>query len=725
MKSSQPAAMWKGKTILQTNGLEIRRDEYGVPHIQGEDLEKLYLGLGHCHALDRGMQMLLLRILGSGRLSEFLDPSDSALATDAFFRRLNLSRAASEEAEKLSPEVKPQAEAYVRGINTVLSKKLPWELRLLGYRHGPWRLEDSILLSRMIGYIALSQSQAEVERLLVEMVQAGVDRTRLEELFPGILGGLDEELLRETKLTHRLLPESLRWWGATPRLMASNNWAVSGKKTASGMPILANDPHLEAALPNVWYESVLQSDDRFAISVTIPGLPGIVIGRTPDLAWGVTYTFADTVDSWIEHCREGTYLREGEWIPFRKRTETIRRKGKQPVQLTFHENHHGVLDGDPHQEGFYLATSWSPAASGSRSICAMSRMWGAKDVQEGMELLGQLETSWNWVLADCHGNIGYQMSGLVPRRREGITGFVPLPGWKKENDWNGFHEPRELPRSFNPECGYFATANDDLNRYGKVHPINMPMGPYRAQRIRQLLDKASDLKVQNMFRLQHDFYSLQAERFMAILRPLLPETPQGNILKTWDCSYPADSEGAYLFEQVYRELIRTVFGVGECEVVDFLLDQTGIFTGFFHNFDRILLSKTSAWFRGEDRQSLYRGAVIRALNIPARPWKEHRELILKNLLLGGRLPRIFGFDRGPIPIPGGRATPYQGVVYRSAGRELNFLPSFRTVTDFGSEASYTSMAGGPSDRRFSKWYCSDLKRWWRGEYKKLTPRFPL
>ena len=140
-----------------------------------------------------------------------------------------------------------------------MAKKPPWELKLLGYTPEPWKAEDIITLSRMVGYLTLSQSQAEIERLLMEMIQAGVSHEHLEELFPGHLGGLDMDLLKKVSLQERIVPLDVLWQTAAPRMMASNNWVISGAKTASGKPILSNDPHLEVnRLPNIWCEIVLK-----------------------------------------------------------------------------------------------------------------------------------------------------------------------------------------------------------------------------------------------------------------------------------------------------------------------------------------------------------------------------------------------------------------------------------------------------------------------------------
>ena len=172
------------------------------------------------------------------------------------------------------------------------------------------------------------------------MVQAGVERARLDELFPGILEGLDEELLRKVRLRETVVPASVKWNPALARMMASNNWVISGKRSASGKPMLANDPHLGAnRLPNVWYEAVFISSERYGLGATMPGLPGLLIGRTNDVAWGSTYPFMDALDSWVEHCKDGKFRREtakgDQWIPFRQRRETILRRKRRPILRRF------------------------------------------------------------------------------------------------------------------------------------------------------------------------------------------------------------------------------------------------------------------------------------------------------------------------------------------------------------------------------------------------------
>lgn len=703
---------------------KLTRDEHGIFHIAAaEEIDRAW-GLGYAHATDRALQLLFMRLLGRGELSKYLDSSDASLEIDTFFRRMNWAGGADEVAE-LTERARAVCSAYAEGINAGLAGKVPWELKFAGYKKlEPWTTEDGFLLARMTSYLTLAQSQGEMERLLVQMVQAGVRRPLLDELFPGQLDGLDEGLLRQVTVVERIVPESVKWATGGARMMASNNWVIGPERSESGKAMLANDPHLEVnRLPAVWYEAVIEGGDRWAIAATMPGIPGLVTARTPDLAWGPTYAFMDAIDSWVEHCKDGQFRRGEHWESFDLRHETIERKGKPPVVVTFYENMHGVLEGDPSsvQEQHLLCTRWAGSSMGARSFNAMIQMWDATDVESGMAVIRELEGAFSWVLADSDGNIGFQMSGLMPARKEAWLGFVPMPGWIEDNDWRGVMPSADLPRCLNPEAGFFATANQDLNAYGVARPITVHQGPYRADRIAELIRDKKKLSREDMAAIQLDMRSAQAPRFMDILRPLLPDTHQGKLLAEWDYGYELSSRGAFLFERVYQEILQSVFGphLGEA-VLSFLWDGTGMFADFFINFDRVLLSEESSWFV-KDRATLYREAADRALQVEPRPWGQDRQLVLSHILFGGKLPGWMGFDRGPIQLAGGRATPHQGQLYRSGDRATSFAPSIRFLTDFAEDAAHTRLIGGVSDRRFSKLYCNELGAWLAGTYKKLQP----
>ena len=723
--------------------IAIERDEHGIPHIHAEHESDLYRGLGFCHAMDRGMPIALMRIAALGRMSELLDSNEEMLGIDQFFRRMNWIAGTESEAQKLTPQSFENCLAYCSGINERLRVSPPAEFKLLGIKLEEWKLEHTFMLSRLVGYLTMVQGQADIERLFVEMSKAGTPRELLEELFPGLLEGYDESLVKKIELHEQVVPDGIRWNSPIPRMMASNNWVVSGSRTESGKPILCNDPHLEInRLPNVWYEVVMNlkqaSGSRYIMGATMPGIPGVLLGRTNDISWGVTYTFMDAVDSWIEKCKDGKFLRveDGKeiWKPFHVRTETILRKKKLPVTVSYYENDHGLLDGHPNEsaETLRLTTKWCSSGTGAPSLESMFGMLHAKNVETGMNSIGKLELSFNWVLCDQAGNIGYQMSGLAPKRRKGISGFVPLPGWDPANDWQGIHSHDELPRIMNPEEGFIVTANQDLNhltpKNSTAWPINMPMGPERAQRITKLLSEKRKLSIEDCKKMHYDVYSIHAETFMKVIKPILIQSSHSyaRVLLDWDFRYDVDSKGAALFEVFHRTLLSKVFGfrgMGE-DVADHLYEHTGIFMDFHTNFDRIVLAEESRWFGNKTRTEIFTTVLMRAFEKwDGKAWGAGQQLILKNMLLGGKLPRFLGVDRGPITLPGGRATISQGQIYMNGDRQTSFAPSIRFITDLSDDAMHTNLIGGPSDRFWSKLYANDVDNWVKGKYKIL--RAPL
>lgn len=404
--------------------------------------------------------------------------------------------------------------------------------------------------------------------------------------------------------------------------MASNNWVIGRAKTASGKPILAGDVHLEVnRLPNVFCEQILQAGGRYFVGVTVPGVPGLAMGRTQDVAWSPTYAFIDAEDSWIERCREGNYLVSDEpeeaWSPILHRDQVILRRGKRPYKMPLYYTRRGLLDGVPDDDSYRLATSWAVSCSGAQTLNNSVRLWEAESVTEASSYLSRFESAWNWVLADRHGEIAYQMSGMAPKRRPVASGLLPLPGWKLTNDWDGMLSSSSLPRCVNPGKGYVVTANNDLNHFGHAGPINASMGLYHADRISELLDQHDRWTIEKIKQMQFDVRSTQAAGLMQILRPLLPDTSQGRILRDWNCCYELTSQGAYLFEVAYKTILLAVFGDGGLgtQAGAFLHGETGIFADFYANFDRVLMNQHSTWLSGERREDLYGRVVENALQI--------------------------------------------------------------------------------------------------------------
>lgn len=724
--------MAKRKTISiatpKPEGLSIYRDKSGVPHIEADDFKGAMWGDGYCHAMDRGTQLLMMRILGQGRVCELLSDNEESFAIDCFFRRANWHNNIDSQIAEMDSKSRNLAQSYCDGVNAGFTAKRLYALKLLGYQPEPWTIADSILISRMAGYLTLAQSQTEVERFFIELVQAGVPTEKLAELFPFDPKTLDRELIESVQLQERIVPNEVIWNKALPRMMASNNWVISGERTQSGKPIMANDPHLEVnRLPNVWYEKSIKWADRYVMGMGMPGLPGVIIGRSEALAWGATYTFMDTVDSWIEQCQDGQYQKDSEWHDFDVRKETIKRKKHDDEVLTFYQNDHGVLEGDPNKQGRYLATRWSPAESGAKSLMASMKMATTDTTKQAMQNLGMIESAWNWVISDTEGNIAYQMSGMMPERRANWNGFTPAPGWDSSYDWQGLVPLEELPACYNPKEGYVVTANQDLNHFGKASPINMPMGDYRAKRIEEVLASKHDHTVESTKALQLDVYSNQAKPFLDIVLPLLKQSNHHSdaaiILEKWDLKYDLESKGAPLFELFYACLREEVFGesgLGE-EVIRHLSSQSGVFIDFYQDYDRAILNPDSRWHETKTRDQAFLDAFEKAQQqYQGARWKDVNRLVFVNQLFQGKLPAFLGFDSDPIPLAGGRATPNQGQIYRSNGRQTSFAPSIRMIADLADETLHTCLAGGPSDNRYSRWYKSELKSWMQGKYKAVN-----
>lgn len=705
--------------------VEFKRNEHGVPVIKAGTIPDLYYGLGWIHAYDRPVALELSRLVAKGCAAEHLDPG--LLDVDITMRRYNLWGDSKKQAGKLAPQTMELVEAYCAGVNNRYSRvRHPFEFKLIGYNPQPWVPADCILMTKLIGIIDLTETQGWMQKLIIQMIRHGVSERQLKELFPYITEELTADyldLIRKIKLAGPIVPETLKW-ASLPRLQCSNNWVVSGKKSATGKPLLANDIHLDTArLPNIWQEVIMHSGDFYYIGATVPGIPSPAVGRTADLAWAVTYGYMDVIDYFIEDVAAGLYLKGNRRLPFQVREEVIKVKKGKPVTVRFYENEHGVLEQEPTEDGFYLCLAWSAGRnSGAETLDRFRQAVFSKTVKAAMPAMAGLDfASFSWAAADREGNIGYQMSGRCPVRAKGKSGLLPLPGWDEKNDWRGFYDRSMNPSLYNPGTNFVVTANHDLNRHAGVNMISLSMADYRAQRITEMLDGRSDHSVESMQAMHYDLYSKQAELFMEKIRPLLPDNEEGRLLRQWDLKYHSASRAATLFENIYRELSRTVFGtlgLGPA-VFDYLVNETILFHDFYGNFDRIMLSDESAWFGGRTGRQVLEDALEKGLAQPAGPYGRNRKIIMKNLLFGGRLPKFLGFDYGPVELIGSRATIPQGQIFKSFGRLATFSPGYKFITDFCEESIHSSLAGGPSDRRFSPWYTSGMAGWISGKYNHL------
>ncbi len=706
-------------------------------HAEASDDLGLAAAWGFAHAHDRALQLLVTRIVGQGRLCELLDDSPASLEIDLFMRRNLFAAASAGESASLSGRAKALAEAYAAGVNERLSRGRPWELRLLRVPPEPWTPSDTLLTLRLMTFVGLAQAQGDAEVAILQALRAGVDRDKLARLFRPHLDGLDDALLGEIR-SLRHVPALVPALPPLPVLRASNNVAVAGRRSASGAALYASDPHLEVnRLPAIWYEVVgTLPDGDFRTGVTVPGVPGLVMGRTRAIAAGFTYGFADTVDLVIEEVRGGRFRRGDDWLPLRERRETLRRKKGSPCEVVVFETDAGVLETPDEasrvEDGLFIARAWTGRREGgAATLEAILDLWAAPDVDRGAEAAARVALSASWLLSGRDGRIAAQQSGLLPKRRRDPD-LLPLRGWEPGDLWDGTLPPSALANVPGSPEGVLVTANDGGHGAWKPVGITLCMGSDRSDRLRELADAkgaaGGSLSVADLGSMQSDLVSGQARRLLAALDPYLPDLPAVRELRAWDRRYDASSRGAVLFERLYSALCEELFGAGLLgpEAWRALRDTTLVHAFFFRLFDDLLAREEGKeWFGADGKAAFVSRVARRALEgvdpFALAPWGAARRVSLRHLLFGRKLPPVLGFDRGPFEVVGGRATVAQGQLLSLAGRESAFCPSWRFVTDLATDVSETALAGGPSDRRFSRWYATDLSRWRAFERKALRP----
>lgn len=759
--------------------LSAARDEDGVPHITASSWRDALYGLGYMHGLDRPTQLLFARAIASGRSAELIRDRGELIETDRFFRQAGLFLSIEREARALDPVVLGDVTAYCDGVNDGVrdaGRSLP--MWATGFRPSPWDEQSVLLIGNLLSYGGLAVGQQQNERLILELIQAGIDDDLLRELFSPHLDNADFNLLRQVKISSQLSDEALELITDLPRLAGSNAWAVSPSRSATGTALLASDPHLEInRLPAIWYEAVLRWGDQYVLGATLPGCPLFAVARTERLAWGVTYMKGDTSDYFIEDCRPGgttgwQFRRGDSWHDFQLREETILHKGGAAETLRIYSNPEGTLDVDPESTGpgLYLSTAWTGNDPGTgRSMATWVQVIDSPNVAAAMDLVRECaQPTLCWVLADREGHIGLQGCGWFPKRREGNEGLLPVPAWDERNHWQGRLPTTLLPRIYDPPAGFLATANENINAPGGPKLVTLPLPAHRKRRIVERLSQLPKATVTDMQLLQYDVVSVQAHRLLEIFLPALDgassknETAQPSsspspwkgeglgegdevpndsnsapflaTLKTrlanWDCSYHAGSLEATLFARFYRNVLLEIFGqapnrnggggIGWRRML-YLSSRAGFSTMVLTVIDRLLERDTSLWWRGRDKRELIRGAAARLAGEPDLPWGEMNAFHFANRFFPGeRVGRVLGFHSRKMPMPGCYATPFQGHLLTTAKRETSFAPSYHFVTDLGADEAWTNLPGGASESRFSPFYKNDIIRWQSGIYKRLS-----
>ena len=506
--------------------VEIIRDRWGVPHIYAQDDRDLFFSQGFVHAQDRLFQMDTFRRVGAGRISELIGPS--GLATDRFARYFGWKKAAEIQVANVDGGTRELLAAYCAGINAYIEQgKLPVEFSLLAYKPEPWQFVDSAVTGAVLAWgLSVNWETELVRALLLDTLgpEKAFDLTSLynsdyQTIIPDDEVGqrLAMALLNSYQQAILTMPLGKMPSGSG---IGSNNWVVNGSHTISGRPILANDPHLPPAFPPFWYENHLIGGDFQVTGVTIPGVPGVIIGHNEHVAWGITNAFPDVQDIYIERFHEqdrSLYEVNGRWQQADLVEEVIKVRGRKAVVETVRYTRHGPVFSDlmPQQVGD-LALQWASHSLESHmpAILDLNRTTNWQEFRESLRFWGF--ASLNIVYADVDDNIGYIMPGLVPRRRKG-AGLLPVPGWNDDHEWDGWIPFEELPQFSNPPEGMIVTANNRVHGSTYPHLLTGEWLPdYRARRIWQLLEKNMPLTLEMNGRIQSDTVSLQMRRFKRV-----------------------------------------------------------------------------------------------------------------------------------------------------------------------------------------------------------------
>jgi penicillin amidase len=537
--------------------IDVVRDAHGVPYIYAQNDLDAYFALGYVHAQDRLWQMEVQRRIGAGRLSEIL--GEATIQTDQFLRTLGTYRAAEQDWTGLSPQAQQVVESYIAGINAFLAANppLPVEFTVLGFKPDPWQPADVMVWAKMMAWNLGGDYEEEIIR---SQVIQRVGEVRARELLPGYPDSgpfiIPDWPAAGAELID-LATELRQRFGLGGLDIGSNNWVVSGSRTTTGKPLLANDPHLAAQIPAIWYLASLQGGNLNAVGATLPGAPAIILGHNERIAWGATNLGPDVQDLFIERVNPANPNEvevNGSWQPLTVVSETIRVKGEdEPIYWAARSSRHGPLIsdvlGDP---GTTLALRWT-ALEGSDST--MEAFLGLQYAQNWEDFRSALRSyivpSQNLVYADVDGNIGYYGPGRIPIRAKG-EGYVPVPGWNDEYEWKGYIPFDDLPHEYNPARGYVVTANN------QVVPDDYPYflasswaAPYRAARIEQMITAKDKLSPEDMATIQGDQLSLQSRQLLPYLLETPAETPEQtkaiDILRSWDGVAAQDSAAPAIY----------------------------------------------------------------------------------------------------------------------------------------------------------------------------------
>jgi penicillin G amidase len=710
----------KTRGRIEVAGLDgrvtVRRDRWGVPHVETTTREDLLFAEGFCHAQDRLWQMDFYRRVVSGRVAEMAGPE--ALKIDRLMLTLGIRHAAELEAATLDPAVLTTLEQFCAGVNAgaAVAPAPPLEMQILRLpRFAPWTPVDILSLGKLLAFGLSTNWERELVR--ADMVR---------ELGPELAARLDPVYPRENPVVTQeiwsgdgvaiagQIDAVRRALGLATEASGSNNWAVSGARSATGGPLVAGDPHLPPSMPGIWYEIELRQGARFVRGASLPGMPGIYMGQGNDVAWTITNVMGDCQDLFIERLEGEEYIFEGERRPLTVREELIPVKGRtEPARMTVRETHHGpivneALGADSAEP---LALAWTAL----REPTAFAGMTEVLEVTSGPELVAKLEGHTappsNMIWADRHGSIGYKLIGRLPIRR-GDCPDLPKPGWTGEFEWEGLIPYDELPEVVDPETGFLVTANNRIVGDDYPHHITSEwLDGYRAQRIEQMIGERERHDLDDFEAMQSDVLSIPGLETARRLGRLHPggqrERSAIERLRSWDGRLDPETVAGTIYQAFVirfgREVARAA--IGDRDLAERWLDRAD--NGFTAH-------STSPWRWHSHLMALWEEEDPRLIG---RPWEDLATEALAGALddLEDRFgPDPDGWQWGTVhemefPHPLGEANP---LLQKLLNRRLKAGGAQETVNQVAYDPNDPYRAvWGPSWRMVADPTAPDRSRW--------------
>ena len=612
--------------VLRVDGLsapvDVVRDRHGVPHVFAQSDADALFGQGLVHAQDRLFQMDLLRRVAAGRLAEVAGAR--ALASDRFMCRLGLDEAAAGDLAAAPAEERALVEAYARGVNAGIRTlpALPPEYAVFGGVPPPWRPEDSLLVGRLIlfGFSGNWDTELLRERLIRSL---GVERAAAIEPVHPRSGATTTGRPHVAAADRLLAAYRAAVEAGMPTGAASNAWAVTGRHTTTGSPLLASDPHLQPRLPGLLHVTHLAGGTLKAVGADFAGVPGIAFGHNEHVAWGITAGMADVSDCFVEEfdpADPARYRTPGGWATAEERIERIPVRDGATIEERVLVTRHGPIV-SPAVAGEHRAIALrSTALDPGDLVTPFLAMARARDVDEFERAVeGWPGTTFNFVFADVQNRVGYRMVGRVPRRAVG-EGLLPALGALSPGPAEVLR-PEELPRLVDPPSGVVVSAN-------QAPGVEQELGeewcePRRAERIAGLLASHEQHHVASFQSMQSDRYSAHLVRLrdLLIARGAVAE-PEGPILQRWDGRLEPESAGAAIvsitYESLARSLAQRVAGPEAPLVLGNGVPGAAAASSYVYRVQGQIVQAAERaaepWFDGiEDRDRLLAGAAARAV----------------------------------------------------------------------------------------------------------------